>query len=208
MQNVFIDVNPKHLTLRLHPMKNAIAIFLLCSALSGQAQTFPTVQADGLVAYTGTVEIPNATQGELMERAKSWLMGSSHSISFVSDEMGLISLGSTIPYMASNREIRASVNGRVVYIATFLVQDGILAYEFNNFFHEADPSLQRATDLGFVIADGATSKDLNRDWKMLAMNDLRGKLDTALQKMIGDLKKTLADQNPSFSLNPKEDKTR
>ena len=201
MRNVSTDVKPKPDNLRPYPMKNLPLILLLLCATYGWAQTLPTVQADGLVTYTEAVTVANTTKGELMERAKNWLMGSKHSISFVSEEMGMISVGSSVPYVNGSPETNASVSGRVVYVATILVQEGVFVYEFNNFFHEADPNLPRATDLGFVMANGLVNKDLNRDWKIRAMDDVRAKIDASVQKTIGSLKRTMQNENPSLSWN-------
>jgi hypothetical protein len=204
LRNVFTDVNPWLLTLRLNPMKNFLLMLFLLCATSAWAQNLPTTQTDGLVAYTGTVEMLDATKAELVERAKNWLMSSEHSISFISEEMGMISVGSAIPYEGGKLETKASVSGRVVYVATILVQDGFFVYEFNNFFHEANPNVSRSTDLGFVTTNSLDNKDLNRDWKIAAMDDVRGKLDISLQKTIENLKKTMQNENPSLSKNVKD----
>ncbi len=182
-------------------MKNLPLVLVLFCATCGWAQTLPTVQPDGLVTYTEAVTVANTTKGELMERAKNWLMSSKHSISFISEEMGMISVGSSVPHTSGSPETNGSVSGRVVYVATILVQEGAFVYEFNNFFHEADPNLPRATDLGFVMATSLTNKDLNRDWKVRAMDDVRAKLDASVQKTIGSLKRTMQNENPSLSWN-------
>ena len=175
-------------------------LLLFCGTLA-KAQSLQMAQTDGMVAYAESVEVSGATKAQLIERAQHWMMFNQHTMSFVSEEMGMISIASSIPFQSVTANKKASVDGRIVFVATLLFQDGVFVYEFNNFYHEADPKSSRPIDLGFVTAFGTENKDLNKEWKLAVMNEIRQQIDVVVQKNIDSLKKTLQNENLSFSLN-------
>lgn len=187
--------------LHLHSFsKLAVLVLLFCCSVA-KAQSLQMAQTDGLVAYSETIEVKGVSKAQLLERAQLWLMGNHHTMSFISEEMGMISVANSIPFQSEKSSKKASVDGRIVYVATLLVQDGVFMYEFNNFYHEADQKASHPFDLGFVTAFGTENRDLNKEWKVAVMNQVRKDIDAAMQKNIESLKKTLLNENLSFNLN-------
>jgi|GEM_PF-5047635 len=185
--------------LHLNSYLKLLTGFLLFSSTSAWSQSLQMTQTDGLVAYSETIDVLGVTKTDLIERAKTWLISTHHTISFISEEMGMISIASQVPFSSDKSPKNVSVDGRVVYIATLLIQDGVFMYEFNNFYHEANPDLPRATDLGFVTVTGTANKDLNKEWKVQIMSSIHKHLNTVMQNNIDSLKKTLLNENLSLS---------
>ena len=180
-----------------------LIVFSVSPFLGAKAQTPDSNQQDGTFALTETIEVSNANKAELLERAKAWLSTSPHKFSFVSEDMGMISVAGVVPFRSLSAPKKASVNGRVVYVATLLVQDGVFMYEYANFYHEADPKQPNPTDLGFLTTSEATNKDLDHAWEATVMEELRRQVTAAVEKETENLKKMLLNENPSFSLNVK-----
>ncbi len=177
-----------------------IAFFIISTSFSW-AQVSPTKSEEDLVTYTETIEVPGVSKAELIDRAKNWLKQSPSAVSFISDEMGMISIGSEIPYAGSTINKKVSLEGRIVYVATIIIQDGVFMYEYNNFFHEANPNAPHAMDMGFLTAYEKNELNLESRWKEVVMSDLRRKVNEGLQKNIDSLKKIMLNEKSSLSLN-------
>ncbi|MDJ1473121.1 DUF4468 domain-containing protein [Cytophagaceae bacterium DM2B3-1] len=186
-----------------HPnfCRNLVGLFLfLCGSFSW-AQSLQMAQSNGLVAYSETIEVPGVSKAQLIERAQNWLNSNKNTISFISEEMGMVSMGSEVPFTSEYTNKKASTDGRVVYVATLLIKDGIFMYEFNNFYHEANPKLSHPVDLGFVTVSGVENKELNKEWKQKDMESMRKQVDVSIQKNIDALKKALLNENLSFNFS-------
>ena len=99
--------------------------------------SLPTDPATHLVAYTGVVEVPGATQAQLYDRAYEWVVknyGSAQRVIQMQDkEAGKIIVKGRTPAYFKGHEF-----GWITHTLSFYVKDGKYKYDITDFAHDSD----------------------------------------------------------------------
>jgi hypothetical protein len=123
-----------------------LLLALLLAAPLAYAQTvnadeapvsLPTDPDTHLVAYTGVLEVPGATQAQLYDRAYEWVVknyGSAQSVIQMQDKAaGKIIVKGRTPAYFKGHEF-----GWITHTLSFYVKDGKYKYDITDFAHNSD----------------------------------------------------------------------
>jgi hypothetical protein len=170
-----------------------LALILFCFTCFAQEEK---------MSYADVVTVEGTPQDVLFDRAYEWI-GSANCKIFITDkENGLLTVGGETKYRSKVPSLKESVDGTVIYMVTIIVEDGRYAYEFTNFFHEADVTKPNPVDLGMVTASAHIVQahiNATEAWRMKVMADIQENLNLSIRKTVENMKRTMATDSGSAS---------
>jgi hypothetical protein len=168
-------------------------LFVLALLLSGsfaQAQQvkvssktleLPVDSETHLVAYTGVVEVPSATQAQLYARATAWV---AQYYPAATTAVQNKEAGKVIVQGVAHPHAPAGFASSVTYTLSLYVKDGKYKYDFTNFRHEATAG----GDLGLgAFENEKVGNALTRGIMQKPWNALRNETATQIQGLITSL---------------------